>query len=177
MKRLMLAVTVSAAVASLVLHSIADTTGGIDNPPTLVVHADIPNVPVEQYARVSVDLIDAVVTDVKPAYSKEGIGCTEYTLSVSATLKGKAGGTQRLLVGGSPDTWPPVHVEGAPTIQKGERIIAFVCGSPGSEIFLLGLSQGLYRVQSEGEHVTIAGPHANGDTTPDEFFEAIEQLL
>ena len=145
----------------------------IHNPPTLYVHAEIPSVPFEGYAQLSTDFVEAVVVGVKPDYSPQGLGCTRYTIQVLSSTRGVISGNRQLYVGGSEDTWPRVRLQGAPTLDEGERFFAFLCAGGSDDVYLQGLGNGLYRVRTQGEEEVVEGLYAPDGVATSTFVELV----
>jgi hypothetical protein len=77
---------------------------------------------------------------------------TLVTMDADATLKGSLGATLQFLVpGGTLGRYRSIFV-GAPAFAAGEHVVVFLGWNGPSYPYVLGLSQGVFRVQADGDH-------------------------
>jgi hypothetical protein len=83
---------------------------------------------------------------------------TLVTVEAEATLKGPAGPTVQLLVpGGRLGRYRSLFV-GAPEFVAGQRVVVFLGWHAPSYPYVLGLSQGVFRIQSDGDRQSVVVP-------------------
>jgi hypothetical protein len=83
---------------------------------------------------------------------------TIVTLDVEASLKGATGENIRFRVpGGNAGRYRRV-VLGAPEIAVGQRVVVFLGGGPGTTRYVLGLSQGIFRLLPAESGWLVAPP-------------------
>jgi hypothetical protein len=112
---------------------------------TVLVPADI-----AELSRGASSIVRGTVTLVRPEWA-DGRRRVEtvVTLSVNQTLKGVFGRTVSFKIpGGEIGRYRSVMV-GAPTFREGEEVILFLGGDAPALPHLLGLGQGVYRVQRD----------------------------
>jgi hypothetical protein len=77
---------------------------------------------------------------------------TLVTMDADATLKGSLGATVQFLVpGGTLGRYHSIFV-GAPSFTAGDQVVVFLGWNGPSYPYVLGLSQGVFRVQADRDH-------------------------
>jgi hypothetical protein len=158
----------AAAIAIPFAALTSATAQSVPTPNVLTVYSDIPIVPFSSYCELATDCVEFVVVGQEAAYSASGLGCTRYKASVVASTLGRLTSDFLFYVGGSEFTNPIVRVPGAPSFNDGERALAFFWTDPtNGEISLLGLAQGVYRL--DPETAQVRGLYALQKEQPDQF--------
>lgn len=105
------------------------------------------------------------VTDVRAVRSPVGEVETVATISVDATLKGGARTFVSMrLPGGVIGRYRTV-MPGAPRVEAGDAGVFFLKAAPGGALWPVGLSSGIYRVETSGGRAMVAPPILPGVTT------------
>jgi hypothetical protein len=129
----------------LALFSAAIVVAAVPLRATVLVPADL-----SELSRSAAAIVRGTVTVVKPEWA-DGRRRVEtiVTVAVEQTLKGGLGRTVSFKVpGGEIGRYRSVMV-GAPTFREGEEVILFLGGQAPALPYLLGLGQGVYRVQRD----------------------------
>ena len=123
--------------AVFLLTSILPTTSSA----TLVVRRNIMELTIK-----SSQIVEGTVIDTQCIQNTNGLVCTQVTMEVTETLKGKHSPVVTFSVPGgkSPDGMI-LKIAGSPAFKKGESSIVFLEGSSGTAV--TGMSQGRFTIQ------------------------------
>jgi len=145
----------------------------------VIVHAEIPELPLEALAAIASEIAHVRVVESRPFALASGLAQTRYELSGEAVWKGWLPESFTLEVVGSEETAPIVRCPQAPRFEPGDELVLFLClGSEPDSRGVLGLGHGAYRVERDADGASrIRGRHARGGEPLQRFQERVESAL
>jgi hypothetical protein len=153
---------IAAALCALVAHAVPPraTTDPIPTPPPLSFtrgHVELVPMTLESLARAATAIVHGRVTGIETR-SRDGLIVTDVTLMVAKTMKGEHRDQVSVAVAGGVHQGHVLWIPEAPTFRVGDELILFLWRPiDDPETGILGLKQGVVRVQSTAVGRTVLG--------------------
>ncbi len=106
-------------------------------------------------------VVVGTVTAKRSAYNSQGRIYTDATIRVEKTVRGLATQTLTIRTAGGVVGHIGMRVVGAPSLAVGERVLAFT-ERRGNARYIVGMRQGLFRIQKNSEGQTIVRRSLSG---------------
>ncbi len=135
------------------------------------VYPNIPTQPLSVVADLATHVVHGRVMGARQVMGSDVTEHMELDFLVDASLKGQAPEMLSVWISGGPN----LVVTGSPRLQVGQEAILFTHPMEGGHSGLLGLSQGVYKVDrsSDGAH-RVSGTHAPAGTLLADFVQRVE---